>query len=378
MPDVPLMTSYWPADTSRPILETTVGSVLCTAAARAADQIALIGGSPDAAGRRQWRFGELLADAERVARALLTRFEPGEPVAVWAGNVPEWVLLEFGAGLAGLTLVTVNPAYQAEELAHVLAHSRARGVFLAPHHRGRSLPAVLAQVRDRLPDLREVISLSEWDSFCALGGPERPLPTVDPGAPAQILYTSGTTGRPKAAALSHRAITNNARLALEAAGVLAGETAVNPMPLFHVAGATLLTLGFVQSLNAHVLMPYFDPGLQLQLIETYRSSMFGGVPTMLTALLEHPSITERDMSSLRYAQRRRDRARRAGAAGRVSVQNSVHHHLRPDRVELLDHRDQAQRHTSRPRRDPGQAAATDRGADRRSGHRRDRGAGRDR
>jgi fatty-acyl-CoA synthase len=80
---------------------------------------------------------------------------------VWAGNCPEWVLLEFAAGLAGVTLVTVNPAYQADELAHVLGHSGARGIFLAAEHRGSSLPEILATVRGRLPELREVIPLGE-------------------------------------------------------------------------------------------------------------------------------------------------------------------------------------------------------------------------
>jgi fatty-acyl-CoA synthase len=300
MPQLPLTTSYWPADASSPLLETTVGGVLRSAAERAPDHVALIAGSPDPAQRRQWRYGELLAEAERAARALRARFEPGDRVAVWAGNSPAWVLLEFAAGLAGVTLVTVNPAYQADELAHVLGHSQARGVFLAAEHRGRSLPGVLAAVRTGLPGLREVIPLSDWDQFCASGTGER-LPQIDPRGPAQILYTSGTTGRPKAAVLTHRGLTNNARLAAEAMGMRAGETAVNPMPLFHVAGCGLLTLGIAQTLGTHVLMPHFDPALQLELIETYRGVLLGGVPTMLTALLSHPSLTRRDLSSLRYA-----------------------------------------------------------------------------
>src|SRR5215467_455158 len=212
MTALPLTTSYWPADTSSPVLETTIGDVLRAAAGRAPGQPALISGDPDPARRRQWRYGELLAGAERGARALAARFRPGDRVAVWAGNCPEWVLLEFAAGLAGVTLVTVNPAYQADELAHVLGHSGARGIFLAAEHRGSSLPAILATVRDRLPELREVIPLGEWDGFCA-SGDGGDLPEVDPGSSAQILYTSGTTGRPKAAVLTHRGLTNNARLA---------------------------------------------------------------------------------------------------------------------------------------------------------------------
>ena len=296
---LPLTTSYWPADTSSPVLETTIGGVLRAAAGRAPGQPALISGDPDPARRRQWRYGELLAEAESGARALTARFRPGDRVAVWAGNCPEWVLLEFAAGLAGVTLVTVNPAYQADELAHVLGHSGARGIFLAAEHRGSSLPAILATVRGRLPELREVIPLGEWDGFCAPGG--GPLPEVDPGSPAQILYTSGTTGRPKAAVLTHRGLTNNARLAGDAMGMRAGEAGVNPMPLFHVAGGGLLTLGIVQNTGTQVLMPYFDPGLALELNETYHGVCFGGVPTMLTAMLGHPSLAGRDLSSLRYA-----------------------------------------------------------------------------
>jgi len=199
-----------------------------------------------------------------------------------------------------VTLVTVNPAYQADELAHVLGHSGARGIFLAADHRGSSLPAILATVRGRLPQLHEVIPLGEWDLLCASGDGSR-LPEIDPASPAQILYTSGTTGRPKAAILTHRGLTNNARLAADAIGMQAGEAGVNPMPLFHVAGGGLLTLGLVQSTGTQVLMPHFDPGLQLELTETYRGVYFGGVPTMLTALLDHPSLAQRDLSSVRYA-----------------------------------------------------------------------------
>jgi hypothetical protein len=104
-----LKTSWWPADTTTPVLETTVGSVLREAVQRALDHPALVEGVADAA-RRRWTYGGLLGDAERVARALLARLEPGERVAIWAANSPEWVLVEYGAALAGVVLVTVNPA----------------------------------------------------------------------------------------------------------------------------------------------------------------------------------------------------------------------------------------------------------------------------
>ena len=105
--------AYQPAEVSLPLLETTCGSVLRDAAARYPEVPALVEGVPDPAARRRWTYAGLLDDAERAARALLSRFDPGERVAVWAPNLPEWILLQFGAALAGLTLVTVNPLYRA-------------------------------------------------------------------------------------------------------------------------------------------------------------------------------------------------------------------------------------------------------------------------
>ena len=142
MSRLPLTTSYWPADTSVPVLDTTIGGVLRAAVGRVPAQPALVDGDPNLEHPRQWTYGQLLAEAERGAHALLARFQPGDLVAVWSGNRPEWVLLEFAAGLAGLTLVTVNPAYQADELAHVLGHSGAAGIFLAAQYRGSSLPNI--------------------------------------------------------------------------------------------------------------------------------------------------------------------------------------------------------------------------------------------
>jgi non-ribosomal peptide synthetase component F len=118
-------------------------------------------------------------------------------VAIWAANVPEWFFAEFGAALAGLTLVTVNPAYLAAELAHVLKQSRACGVIVQDHYRGRDLLAAVTAARETLPLLREVIPLSAWREFAASGAREIALPTVLPGDVAQIQYTSGTTGAPQ-------------------------------------------------------------------------------------------------------------------------------------------------------------------------------------
>jgi len=294
-----LTSAHWPADTSAPLLPTTIGSILRAAAAAAPGRTALVDGNPDPEHRRDWTYAELLATAERAARALLARFSPGEPVAVWSANSPEWLVTEFAAGLAGLVLVPVNPAYQSEELAHVLAHSRARGIIMADQYRANDLAEILASVRDRLPDLREVIRMADWDAFLASGDDGTELPDVDPASPAQVLFTSGTTGRPKAAVLTHRGLTNNTRLSWATVGLPAGGVGVNPLPLFHVAGGGMIALGLVQYGWTQILPPHFDPGLMLELTETYRCTLLGGVPTMLHAVLAHPTFGKRDLSSVR-------------------------------------------------------------------------------
>ena len=293
--------SHQLADTSWPVLETTVGGVLREQAERAPGALALVEGTPDPGSRRRWDYAGLLADSERVARALLGRFGPGERLAVYAPNSPEWLLLEFGTALAGVTLITVNPALRAAELEYVLGQSRAHGIVLAPGYRGSDLAETVAQVRGRLPELREVVSLAGWEAFLTSGSPTERLPAVSPDDPAQILYTSGTTGFPKGAVLHHRGITNNARFSMEILEAGPGDVWVDPMPLFHAAGSGFYALGCVAGGFAHVLPPGFDPGLVLHLLESERGTLFGGVPTMMLGLLAHPDFSGRELSAVRSA-----------------------------------------------------------------------------
>ena len=294
-----LTISYWPADTGVPVLETTVGGVLRTVAAERGSQDALVDGTPDRASRRRWTYERLLEDAERVARALLARFAPGERVAVWGPNTTEWVLLEYGAALAGLVLVTVNPAYRPSELRYVLGQSGAAGIFLLPEFRGNPMAESLAGVRPELPELREAVLFTEWDGFCASGSPAERLPGVTPDDAAQIQYTSGTTGFPKAALLRHRGITNNALLMTGRMGWRPGDVVVNPFPLFHCAGCVLGVLGAAQSRATLVPVVAFAPALYLELMETHRATVTCGAPTMLIAAMEHPDRPGRDLRALR-------------------------------------------------------------------------------
>src|SRR6187200_2019228 len=157
-----LSESYYHADQSEPVLDTTVGGILRDAAEAVPDAVALIGGHPDPAQRRRWTYSELLEDAERCARALLGRFAPGERIAVWAPNIPEWEVVEFGAALAGMVLVTANPAYKPGELKYVLEQSGAAGVFLLPEFRGNPMAQSLESVRGGLPGLRDALAFSEF------------------------------------------------------------------------------------------------------------------------------------------------------------------------------------------------------------------------
>jgi len=216
------MLAYWPADQSSLISDITVGDMLREAAAAAPGTTALVAGTADPGGRRRWTYAELLEQSERAAQALLGRFEPGERVAVWANNIPGWVILEFAAALAGVTIVTVNPALRAQELTHVLGQSKASGIFLLPEYRGTRLDQLLDEVRGGLPALREVVSFGDWADFTASGSPAQALPAVGTLDPAQVQYTSGTTGVPKGAVLHHRGIVNNARLCMERGGLPPG------------------------------------------------------------------------------------------------------------------------------------------------------------
>jgi fatty-acyl-CoA synthase len=286
-------------DRSEPLLEHTVGDALRHSAAQWGSRPALVDGSGLKAQRRRWSFADLLRDAEQVAHALRRHFREGEHVAVWAPNSPEWILLEFGAALAGLTLVTVNPAYQASELTYVLGQSEAVGLFVVPEFRGRDMIAVVDEVKPRLSHLRRIISLADWRDFIAAPAKPLDLPSVKPDDTAQIQYTSGTTGFPKGAMLSHRGLVNNARTFAHILGATPDDVLVNPMPLFHTAGCGLVTLGALQAGATQVLAPGFDPADTLQLIEAERGTMMLGVPTMLIAMLEHPDFAMRDKSSVR-------------------------------------------------------------------------------
>ncbi len=292
--------ALWHADPDPGHVDGTIGDALTRAAAQWGDRTALVEGVTGGHARR-WTFEELLGDSIRAARALLRRFDPGERLAVWAGNGPEWIQLEFGAALAGLTLVTVNPAFRQAELSYVLEQSRASGIVVQPRYRSGDLLPVAEAARAGT-QVREVISLGDWDGLRdAESGARAGLPEVASEDPAQIQYTSGTTGRPKGALLSHRALAANGRRYATVIGARPDDVWVNPMPLFHTAGCGLVTLGALQTGGCHVIPAGFDADLMLDLFQAERGTIMLSVPTMLIRMLERQADRPRDLSSWRLA-----------------------------------------------------------------------------
>jgi fatty-acyl-CoA synthase len=290
--------SYRPAQTTEPLRESTVGSTLREAAAAAPQAIGLVARSATTAEFLRWSFTDVLDEAARAARALLGRFEPGERVAVWAPNVAESYFLQLGAALAGLTLVPVPLALRQRDLGHLLRQSGAAGLFLVPEFRGVPMTAILDDVRPGLPSLRETVLLTEWTGFLASGNRREPLPPVDPRAPAQILYTSGSTGLPKGAVLHHLGITNSARFVAGRMGVGPGDVWLNFMPLSYVAGSAIGTMAALSAGATQVLCD-FEPSLALSLVQSERCSALIAGATMYLMLLQSPALASTDMSSLR-------------------------------------------------------------------------------
>jgi fatty-acyl-CoA synthase len=296
-----LTESYCPAQTDEELRDTTVGSILRDAAARWPGATALQEADGDGLLQRQWTYAGLLADSERLARALLTRYQPGERIAVWAPNIPEWIIAEFGLALAGLVLVTVNPGYQPRELKYVLEQSRAAGLFLIGEFRGNPMAKIAADVVADIPAIREVVDMEDNAALYREAGPIGALPQVDPRDPVQIQYTSGTTGFPKGVVLHHHGITNNARHFFARIGDLERETVLSIMPLFHTAGCGLCILGSVQYGHRIILPRIFDPAVANLIVEREGVNFALGVPTMLIMLLEADAVQPRNLDSVRVA-----------------------------------------------------------------------------
>ena len=298
MYELSLTTSHAPAQSDMETREITIGALLREVAAARPEAEALVEVRRDGTEGRRWTYAELLKDAERLALALSTRFAPGERVAVWSPNSPEWVLMEYACALSGLALVTANPAFQARELAYVLEQSRAVALFLVEEFRGNPMGRIGTEVAASIPSVREVTDMVSAVLY-AEGARPPAMPDVAPGDAAMIQYTSGTTGFPKGAVLSHRGLINNARFYAGRCGTTEATTWVNIMPMFHTSGCGMVTLGCLQAGCRMVLISLFDPDVVLDRLEANGADIILGVPTMVVALLDAQEAHPRDLSALK-------------------------------------------------------------------------------
>jgi fatty-acyl-CoA synthase len=234
--------------TDLPLLDTTIGADLRRTTARVPDRPALV----DVPSGRRWTYAELDAAVDELARALVDAgLEQGDRVGIWAPNVPEWTLLQYATARTGLVLVTVNPAYRTGELAYVLRQSGCRWLVAAPAFRSSDYRAMVAEVRGDCPALERALFLgdADWDALLATGrrlGPaalQEREQALSPDDPICIQYTSGTTGFPKGATLSHRNILNNGWFVGETCRYTEQDSICIPVPFYHCFGMVMANLG---------------------------------------------------------------------------------------------------------------------------------------
>jgi fatty-acyl-CoA synthase len=307
-----------------PLSDETIGNCFDRIAARHPEHEALVVRHQNI----RWTYADLKERVNALAAGLLALgLEPGERIGMWAPNYAEWTITQFAAAKAGLVLVSINPAYRLSEVDHALNKAGCKALVTASAFKTsdylgmlRELAPELATAEpgslnaERLPQLRLVIQFSggtepgmfRFDDVIVEGrkGANSRLPqvadTLPADAPATILFTSGTTGLPKGATLSHHNILNNARITGLGMGITAKDRVCIPVPLYHTFG---MVIGNLISVAAGATMvypgPVFDPLAVLETVEAERCTTLYGVPTMFIAEVEHPHFASFDLRSLR-------------------------------------------------------------------------------
>ncbi len=302
---MPSRLSYESGPSASPLLGETIGDNLRRTVERYPDREALV----DAPSGRRWTYGELWSDVERLAAALIgTGIETGDRVGIWSTNCAEWVLVQYATALCGAILVNVNPSYRSHELEYALNQSGVRLIVSAPPSERSDYPAMVESVWDRCPSLERLVVIGQpsWDELRAAAagvGEEdtaRRAASLDPDDPINIQYTSGTTGYPKGATLSHHNILNNGYFVGELLGYDEQDRVCLPVPFYHCFGMVMGNLGSTSHGSCIVIpAPSFDPGATLATVEAERCTSLYGVPTMFIAELSHPALADTDLSSLR-------------------------------------------------------------------------------
>ncbi len=286
-----LTESLWPLDDRVALTDHTVASLLADRAEKLPDRTALVGTPHGASALRRLTYRELYDEARRVAAALIRITEPGDFVAIWAPNVVEWPIIQYGAAIAGVVLVAVNPVFRSDELEYVLNHSGAKVLIHADANKDYDMAQVVASVAPGVAGLEYVVSLAERDRWQVPAGEESDASAFGPNAsdadaPVMLQYTSGTTGLPKGVLLRHRSLVNVAAMTMEAAEIEEGATFVNPLPMFHTASCVIGTLGPLANAGTTLLVESFAPRAVLDWATVEDADVLFFVPTILGALLE--------------------------------------------------------------------------------------------
>jgi fatty-acyl-CoA synthase len=288
-----------------PILDETIGANLARTVAAYGANEALV----SAHQQIRWTYAELAERVETLARGLLgLGLEKGDRLGLWSPNHAEWTLLQYATAEIGVILVNVNPAYRSYELAYALDQSGCRVLVAAPEFKTSDYRAMVDEVRAERAALEQAIFLwsPEWENLVtnaagvptsALDGRRVALAADDP---INIQYTSGTTGFPKGATLTHRNILNNGYFVAELQQFTADDRLCIPVPFYHCFGMVMGNLG-CSTHGATMVIPAdaFEPGAVLAAVEAERCTALYGVPTMFVAELGHPDFDSFDLTSLR-------------------------------------------------------------------------------
>ena len=290
---------------SAPLLEETIGANLDRTIERFGERDALISCQQG----RRYTYSELGAAVDELARALMAAgVERGDRLGIWSPNCAEWVLVQYATAKAGVILVNINPAYRTTELEYALKQSGCRLLISAPAFKSSDYRAMVEEVHSNLPKLEQVVYLDgeDWDAL--LAGAERvgqdELDALGrelaPHDPINIQYTSGTTGFPKGATLTHHNILNNGFYIGEGCRYTEADRVCIPVPFYHCFGMVLGNLACTTHGTAIVIpAPAFDPEATLAAVAGEGCTSLYGVPTMFIAMLRHERFADYDYSSLR-------------------------------------------------------------------------------
>jgi len=297
--------SYVNGPSTVPLIGQTIGENLAATVAMFPDREAMV----DFPSGRRWTYGQLAADVADVAKGLLVLgIAKGDRVGIWAPNVPEWVLVQFATARIGAILVNINPAYRSHELSYVLTQAGIRTLISAERFKTSDYRAMVDEVRGQCPDLAEVfyIGTDDWSTLVGGGATvgEEALPqreaTLTFDDPINIQYTSGTTGFPKGATLSHHNILNNGYFVARTQAWTEADRVCIPVPFYHCFGMVMGNLGAVTHGACMVIPgPGFEAAATLRAVAEHRCTVLYGVPTMFIAELAEPDFPSYDLSSLR-------------------------------------------------------------------------------